>query len=122
MLTQLQTQTEAAQSSGHSSNFATSSFITDSGQGRPGFPGDNSWRLLLQHEKHPLRIKHIARQDSLAIVIAGRIRELYLQRLKLFETSKLVLVDIQKRVGRQVPFLSLEEGRISMAVNMILEG
>lgn len=68
------------------------------------------WVLLLRHEKHPLRIKYVAKQDSLAVVIAGVIRELYLQRLKLFETSKLVLVDIQKRVGRQVPFLSLEEG------------
>ena len=48
--------------------------------------------------------------DEHAYILAGIIRELYLQRLKLFETSKLVLVDIQKRIGRQVPFLSLEEG------------
>lgn len=55
---------------------------------------------LLQHEKHPLRIKYAAKQGSLTTVTLGTKRALYLQRLKLFETSELVLVDIQKRVGR----------------------
>lgn len=34
-----------------------------------------------------------------------------LQRLKLFKTFKLVLVEIQKRIGRQIPFVPLERGR-----------
>lgn len=35
----------------------------------------------------------------------------HLQRLKLFKTFELVLVEIQERVGRQVPFVPLEGRR-----------